>query len=386
MPSPCANLRPVRLNSRPVFTRRRFLAGSAALFALPAWAQETADLTAAELAPLQRESKYQIIDAHSHYAGEHPRVIQWMADHEVKLLNIGVAVQSDRWRGRAEVYRRLAQQHPARYAWCTSFTQPDFLQPAFADRAYVDRVLRQFEADFSAGALGCKLWKSLGMSIQRPDGRYVQMDDPLFEPIYAWLEAHRRTLLIHIADPLSAWLPLDARNTHRSYYENHPEWHMHGKKDRPHHSKIIAARDRVIARHPQLRVVGAHLGSLEYDVNALAKRFDQYPNFAADTSGTGRIGDLGLQDRDRVRAFFIRYQDRLMFGTDRSATGQLQMAPRELGHSLTLLRNALQIGWDFYATDRTVTLSGRPCRGLALPETVLKKLFFENAQKWYPGL
>jgi predicted TIM-barrel fold metal-dependent hydrolase len=387
MPSPPAEPRPSRVNSRSSLTRRRFLAGSAAaLCALPARAQPTADLTAAELAPLRRESKLPIIDAHTHYAGEHPRVIQWMADHEVKLLTVAVAVQNDRWRDRAEVYRRLAQQHPARYAWCTSFTQPDFLQPEYADPAYVARVLREFEQDFAAGALGCKLWKSLGMSIQRPDGRYVQMDDPLFDPLYAWLAARQRTLLIHIADPLSAWLPLDARNTHRAYYESNPQWHMHGKKDRPHHSEIIAARDRVIARYPKLRVVGAHLGSLEYDVDELAKRFDQYPNFAVDTSGTGRIGDLGHQDRDKVRAFFLRYQDRLMFGTDRNATGQLTMAPRDLARSLALLRDALQIAWDFYATDRTVTVNGRPCRGLALPETVLKKLFSENARKWYPGL
>ncbi len=161
---------------------------------------------------------------------------------------------------------------------------------------------------------------------------------------------------------------------------------MYGRTDRPHHSDIIAARDRVIERHPTLRIVGAHLGSLEYDVDQLAKRFDKYPNFAVDTAGRARIGDLGRQDRDKVRAFFIKYQDRIMFGTDRSAYGQLKMNPRELKDSFAELTDALQLGWDYYAAEKTVITNDRPCRGLALPDEVLKKLFADNAKRWFPDL
>lgn len=369
----------------PRINRREFLAAATLFGVLPAWAQGSSALTPSELAPLQRPAGFPLIDAHLHYAGEHPTVVQWMADNDVKLLNVAVAVQTDSWRGRADVYRRLAQQHPARYAWCTSFTQPAFGSD-FSAAVYVARVLREFEQDFAAGALGCKLWKSVGMSIQKPDGTYLQMDDPVFDPIYGWLADRQRTLLVHIADPLSAWMPLDQRNLHRTYYERNPEWHMYGRKDRPHHSAIIAARDRVLARFPRLRVVGAHLGSMEYDLDALADRLDRYRNFVIDTSGNARIADLSQHGVEKVRAFFIKYQDRVMFGSDRSTQGQLKMEARELGRSLATIRESFQLGWDFYATDKTVVVNQHSCPGLSLPEAVVRKLFHGNARRWYPGL
>ena len=212
------------------------------------------------------------------------------------------------------------------------------------------------------------------------------MDDPLFYPIYTWLAANTHTLVAHIAEPIACWHPLDENNPYRSYYSSHPQWHMYGRTDRPHHSDIIAARDRVIERYPSLRVVGAHLGSLEYDVDELAKRFEKYANFAVDTSGQARIGDLGRQDREKVRDFFIKYQDRIMFGSDRSTGGQLEMTDRELKNSLAVLQDALQLGWDYYATDKQMVVKNQPCQGLALPEKVLKKLFGENAKRWYPGI
>jgi hypothetical protein len=367
-------------------SRRNVLAGTALLGASGAWTKESAKRAAPDFSALDRNPAIPIIDAHSHYEGEHPGVLQWMADNNVKLLDIAVAGQDESWRSRAEGYRRLAKQHPDQYGWCTGFTLPDFSAPDFSAAPYTARVLRQLEKDFADNAVACKLWKSVGMSIQRPNGRFLQMDDPIFDPVYDWLASHGHTLLVHMADPMACWQPLNENNMHRQYYEKHPEWHMYGRTDRPHHSEILAARDRVIERYPALRVVGAHLGSLEQAIDELARRFDRYPNFAVDTSGNSRIADLGHQDRENVRAFFIKYQDRLMFGTDRSTQGQLKMNPRELEQSLAVLQSALQTGWDYYATDKMVSVNKSPCQGLALPEGVLKKLFCRNAQQWYPGL
>jgi predicted TIM-barrel fold metal-dependent hydrolase len=370
----------------PSLTRRQFLARTALLCSAPAWVRGATELTEAERAPLARAVKFPLIDAHLHYLGEHPVILQWLADNDVKLLNIAVAGQNDGWRRLAGVYRRLAREHPARYAWCTSFTLPDFGAADFSATAYQQRVLHGLEQDFADGALGCKLWKAVGMSIQKADKSFLQMDDPLFDPIYAWFVAHRRPLMVHIADPMSAWEPLDEKNASRPYYEKNPQWHMYGRKDRPHHSEIIAARDRVLQRHPKLRMIGAHLGSLEYDVDQLARTFAAHPNFAVDTSATNRIASLSRQGRQKVRAFFIAYQDRLLFGTDRVTQGEPGTSPRDVARMIDSLRTPLQTGWDYYATDKTQLISGQSCPGLALPEAVLTKLFYSNARRWFPGL
>ena len=75
-----------------------------------------------------------------------------------------------------------------------------------------------------------------------------------------------------------------------------------------------------------------------------------------------------------------------MFGTDRSASGQLKMNPRELKDSFAELTDALQLGWDYYATETIVVINDQPCRGLALPDEVLKKLFADNAKRWFSDL
>ena len=334
-----------------------------------------ADLNPAPLAP------FPLFDAHCHYAGEHPLVLKWMAANRIKLMNIAVGRTDRDWRAYADLFGRLAAEHPDRFAWCTSITPPDFMTPA-----YSQRVIRQLETDFANAAVACKIGKNIGMRVQKPDGQYVQIDDPIFTPVFAWLASNGHTLVAHIAEPIACWQPLDANNPYRHYYSKHPEWHMHGRTDRPDHATMVAARDRVIERHPTLRVIGAHLGSLEYDVAELAKRFDKYPNFAVDTSGRARIGDLGRQERDKVREFFIRYQDRIMFGSDRSARGQLAMKPDQLEESLKKLTDALELGWAYYATDKVVTVNGQACHGVALPQDVLLKIFSTNAEQWFPRL
>ncbi len=315
------------------------------------------------------------IDAHMHYGGEHPEVIKWLTQADWKLLNIGGGE-------RGELYCRLAKQHPDRYSWCTSFELEGFEEPGYAEK-----IIEGLQRDFANGAVAFKVFKRVGMALQDAEGKYVQMDNPIFEPIFSWLEAEEHTLLVHVAEPMGCWQPPEPSNHYADYYSKHPDYYMYGRTDRPGHDEILEARDRVIERHPKLRVVGAHFGSLEYDVAVLAKRLDKYPNFAVDTSGPARIIDLGKQDRDKVRAFIIEYADRIMFGSDRSIRkSQLEMSDEELAQSLSALKTALQWGRDYYCTDKTVTIRGFDCPGLALPNDVQEKIFGTSAKAWYPGI
>jgi len=91
----------------------------------------------------------------------------------------------------------------------------------------------------------------------------VLPDDPRLDPIYQDIAAHGKTLIAHLAEPDSCWLPPNKNSPDYSYYSEHPEWYMFKQPDHPKKAAIIEARDHILERHPQLRVVGAHLGSLE---------------------------------------------------------------------------------------------------------------------------
>ncbi|HTF72291.1 MAG TPA: amidohydrolase family protein, partial [Edaphobacter sp.] len=99
-----------------------------------------------------------------------------------------------------------------------------------------------------------------------------------------------------------------------SYYAKQPEWDMSKIAGAPTKSAVLASRDHLLAENPKLRVVGAHFGSMESDVDLIAQQLDRYPNFAVDTAA--RVPHLTIQPRDKVRAFLIKYQDRVLYGTD----------------------------------------------------------------------
>ena len=153
---------------------------------------------------------------------------------------------------------------------------------------------------------------------------------------------------------------------------------MFGKAESPVKEDILKARDRVLARYPKLRVVGCHLGSDEDDLKRLAKRLDAFPNFAADTAA--RVRYFARGDRDQVRQFLTRYQDRILYATDFSLReGDPEAAARSL-------RVVYDRDWAFFAGGEMMEYAGRPTRGLALAESVLRKIFRENALRWLPGL
>lgn len=325
------------------------------------------------------------IDAHLHFAGDHTESVGLLEELDTKLLNVCVAHdQGEGWRQReAELYRQLHQKHPERYAWCTTFSLP---VPGESARAYARRVIESIEHDLvKGGAVACKVWKNVGMELRDLRGRFIMVDDPLFEPIFVWLESRGTPLLMHIAEPLACWLPLDTASPHQAYYQSNPQWHMHVRADMPSHSQLIAARDAVARRHPRLTVVGAHLGSLEYSIPELARRFDLYPNYMVDTSA--RLRDLMSFDPIEARAFFIQYQDRIMFGTDViHRKPQSAMDPHERRLLLDQYRSNHQMHQTYFGTNRKIEINGTTYQGIGLPGEVCDKVMCRNARRIYPGI
>ena len=205
---------------------------------------------------------------------------------------------------RAKAFVKGSQNH-ARL--CVTFNPFDFQQKDFAQK-----TIEQLHREFTDGAVAVKIWKNIGMELKTPDGKYVMPDDPAFQPIYRAMVAENKTLVAHVAEPSSCWQPPNPQSPDYDYYKENPQWYMYLHPDHPRKEVILAARDHLLAENPKLRVVGAHLGSMEADVDEMAQRFDRYPNFAVDTAA--RVPYFILQPREKVRAFLIKYQDRILYG------------------------------------------------------------------------
>lgn len=319
----------------------------------------------------------QPIDTHTHVFQASPALKAMLQQLHLHIVDICV-VDNHSKRGllATQVREASAVVHQnGRHAWlCTTFDPYKVNDADFAAQA-----VRQLNRNFAAGAVAVKIWKNIGMEIRKPDGKYIMPDDPVFAPIYRDIAAHHKTLIAHLAEPDSCWLPPDPASPDYSYYQEHPEWYMYRHPERPSKATILAARDHLLAEYPQLRVVGAHLGSMETDVDRIARRFDRYPNFAVDTAA--RVPYLMLQPRDKVRAFLIKYQDRILYGTD------LELLPGEdAPQKLKWWRESYARDWRFFATDDELNYNGHQVRGLALPAPVLRKIFHDNALRWIPGM
>jgi len=188
------------------------------------------------------------------------------------------------WEGlqeEVEAAGRLHARYPDRVAWATSFNLTNW-----GDPDWEKETIAFIAEGFEGGAVAVKVWKEVGMVLKDPDGSFVMIDDPRFDPILDYIEGRDRTLVCHIGEPRNCWLPLEEMtvNGDREYFSNHPEYHAYLHPEIPDYWKQIASRDHMLEKHPNLRVVGCHLGSLEYDTDELAKRLDRYPNFAVDTA------------------------------------------------------------------------------------------------------
>jgi predicted TIM-barrel fold metal-dependent hydrolase len=323
------------------------------------------------------EPGFERLDTHVHIHRDAPAISSALKQSRWRGLDIVVSPAStdepfdleEKLRATIKVQRDSG----GTLVWASTFDARGFESPGFTDR-----TINRLRQSFADGAIAVKIWKNIGMSIKSKSGAYLLANDPALLPIYEAIQAAGKTLIAHQAEPDGAWMPLDDKNPEFRYYSNNPQWHNFGKAGAPVKEAILTARDRVLARYPKLLVVGCHLGSNEDDLNQLARRLDRYPNFAVDTAA--RVRYFARGDREHVRGFLTRYQDRILYATDFSLRdGDAAVAARSL---LTTHDR----DWNFFARAEMMEYDGHPKRGLALPGDVLRKIFRENALRWLPGL
>ncbi len=319
------------------------------------------------------------IDAHVHIRTEQTDIIEFAEAEGFNFLSISTKSSSQAVIDEQMHYARIMnEKYPERLSYITTFSMENFEQPGWGED-----VIRRLNIDFEEGAIGVKVWKDIGMTFRDSLDDFILIDDPLFDPIFDFIASKDRTVVAHIGEPKNCWLPIDSMtvNGDRNYFREHPQYHMYLHPDYPSYEELVASRDNLLARHPDLRLVGAHLGSLEWSVDELAKRLDLYPNFAVDMAE--RVSHFQVQDREKVRNFIIKYQDRLIYATDFVLNSDDNFEERK-----SYLEKVWKLEWNYFATDDTLNSASvnRSFRGLGLDEDILKKLYFNNAIQWYPNI
>lgn len=319
------------------------------------------------------------IDAHVHIRTENPAIMEYALEQGFRFLTINTSSSSqefidDQMRAALAVDSR----YPEDLAYITTFSMENFEDPFWADK-----VISRLEKDFALGANGVKVWKDIGMTFRDSLGNFIFIDDPMFDPILDFIASRGKTMIGHIGEPKNCWLPIDSMtvNNDIAYFKEHPQYHMYLHPEYPSYERLVESRDNVLAKHPDLKFVGAHLGSLEWDVDELAKRLDLYPNFAVDVAA--RICHLQIQEHEKVRDFIIKYQDRLLYATDIivSADSDIEETIKELG-------DEWESDWIYFSSNvemNSPKVNGS-FKGLDLEEDVLRKIYQTNALDWYPGL
>ena len=331
-----------------------------------------------------RKSKFPSVDVHVHMRYK-TRQLPEALEAWIKLMdaqNIAVCVSMDGNLGdKLEEHKKyLWTQYRDRFVIFANIDwvgQGDPNDPASWDCHRTDFGRRMADALADAkqrGAVGLKIFKRLGLTYRNPDRSLVQIDDHRWDPIWRACGELGMPVLIHSADPVAFFKPIDAKNERWEELSRHPDWSFAGEEF-PSHEELLAARNRVIERHPKTVFIGAHVANYSENLAEVGRWLDKYPNLNLDISA--RIAELGRQPYT-AREFFLKYQDRILFGTD---------GPREVGRMIPHWR-LLETRDEYfsYAENQYPPQGLWNIYGLHLPDEVLRKVYSENAARLIPGI
>jgi len=220
-----------------------------------------------------------------------------------------------------------------------------------------------------AGAQGIKIWKPFGLQVKDPQGNLVKVDDIRLTPIWQTAGELKLPVIIHVADPVAFFDPIDKTNERWEELKSHPDW-AYTSPPYPPFMDILNGLKNLVKRHSSTVFIGAHVGCYAENLRWVGEMLDLCPNYFIDISG--RIGELGRQPFT-AKEFFVKYQDRILFGSD--------MSPD---------LNAYRVYYQFLESDdeyfnygtSEIPDQGRwQVYGLSLPDQVLKKIYFSNADR-----
>jgi len=314
-------------------------------------------------------AKFYVIDVHNHTNDamrieDHmppEQVVRVMDNTNVKTVVILTGLWGQKLQG---VIDEMVKPYPGRFI---VFTQIDWSK--IDDPQFSQEMVAQLDDAVRRGARGLKVLKDFGLGVRDKTGKLVAVDDPRVDPV--WEECGRLGIpvSIHVSDPEAFFHPVDNTNERYEELTEHPDWSFYGPQF-PSKESILAARDRMFARHPHTTFVALHMANWPENLDYVSRLLDTLPNVMVEFGA--REAELGRQPR-RAREFFIRYQDRIMFGTDN-------------GMEEEMYRNHfrwLETGDEYFDYWGYPGQGRWKIYGMELPDGVLKKIYHENAEKLF---
>ena len=329
-------------------------------------------------------AKFPVINVHSHF-GFRLKGSSERLDEFVQLMNrhnIAMCISLDARLGATldEHKKYLWTKYADRFA---IFVHLDWQGDGEADKPetwachrpdFARRVTLELAEAKKAGACGLKLFKRFGLNYRNPDGSLIKIDDPRWDPIWKACGELDFPIIMHTADPAAFFLPIDKTNERWEELHRHPDWSFPPDKFPPR-DELLAARNRVMARHPKTNFIGAHGANNSEDLATVSKWLDTYPNLYVEFAS--RIGELCRQPYT-ARKFLIKHADRVLYGTDgpwpEARVKQYWRFFETLDENFPYSEKEFppQGFWNIY--------------GVGLPDDVLKKIYHENVLKLIPTL
>ena len=328
-------------------------------------------------------AKFPFVDVHNHQWDMSEEHLNRVAE-EMKKLNMAVLVNlSGRGFTRIETepgkfeYRMKGSQYLKKGIKNVNesnrnkfivFTNIDFF--GFGEDGWIERILDELETDVKNGAAGLKIYKNLGLTLKDNRGKRVAVDDRRLDPIWNKCGVLGIPVLIHSGEPFQFWLPKDKNNERWLELKQRPDRYR-DPAEYPPWEEIMEEQHNVFRKHPHTIFINAHLGWLGNDLSRLGKLMDALPNMYTEIGAV--LAELGRQPRF-AREWFIKYQDRIMFGKD-------SWHPEEYYVYFRVLETSDEY-FDYYRKRHAFW----KMYGLDLPDDVLKKIYYKNALRIIPGI
>jgi len=317
-------------------------------------------------------ARFPVIDVHNHLCNL-DRITPERFVQAMDACNVRLVTNLDVVRGPRDIdFKAL---YPDR---TIQFTQMRFWdEGAVGAPGASDVHVRFLEEEHGRGVRGVKFHKNFGFTIRDTSGNLLRLDDPRLEPLWKKCAELRMPVLMHTADPAPFGMPIDRFNERFEELRAYPKWSVYGPAF-PKREDLFAQREALLRNHPDTVFIGAHFGCNYEDLAYLGRLLDAHPNFYVDTAAV--MNELGRQPY-RARKFIIKYQDRILFGTD-GGWG--------LGTGIWTPEKLYQTNFEFFETEneyfdyqlRDIYNAGRwKVYGLNLPDDVLEKLYHRNAEK-----
>jgi predicted TIM-barrel fold metal-dependent hydrolase len=321
-----------------------------------------------------------IIDSHLHIfpspeTAERAERIFKMAGVERFCTKSAGAYPSKRFWATVEMQRQFGNR-------MTYFVNLDW--EGVSEPGWSERECRKLEKAAENGARGVKIFKNLGLGVRDAKGKLLAVDDPRLDPIMEKAAELDLIVAIHTSDPKAFFRPPTPDNERYLELLFAPGWSFWGE-DFPGKDELLAARNRLIARHPRTKFLGIHLANNPEDLDAVDRWLEQYPNLWVDISA--RVPEIGRHPAQKVRQFFIKHQERILFGSDLVVNpdglqlGSLSVWPQDENDAVKFYRRHRE----YFETDHRQMEHPTPIQGdwkidaINLPEEVLEKLYRKNA-------